>query len=200
MVRLAELRRAIARPLTKPLARLLAKVSLSPDAVTWTGFWLSVGAVALIITHHLAAAGAVVLVAGFCDMLDGALARYLDRASRFGAILDSTLDRVSEALLLLGILYLYVVEAVVLPAMLVGVALVVSQLVSYVRARAEAMGVECQVGLFTRPERVIVLALGLLLSNLAGAMVMALAIIALFSCITMGQRLYYVWRQVNAVS
>ena len=169
----------------------MAKLSITPNAITWLGFLLTVGAAALIATGRLLAAGLVVLVAGFFDMLDGALARRTNQVTRFGALLDSTLDRLAEAVLLLGIL-LYVRDQLMV-AVLVCVALLVSLLVSYIRARAEALGMECQVGIFTRAERVIVLALGLLLNQV----VIALAVIVLFSFITIGQRLVYVWQQTK---
>lgn len=193
MVKLAEARNVVADYLTEPVVRLLARTFITPCVITWFGFLLAVGAAALIVTGHLLAAGFMVLIAGFFDMLDGALARHTKQASRFGAILDSTLDRLSEAVLLIGILVLYAGGQSVVPILLVGVALISSLLVSYIRARAEALGVECQVGLFTRPERVIVLALGLLLSQV----IIALAIIVVFSFFTAGQRLLYVWQQTR---
>ena len=139
----------------------------------------------------------VVLVAGLFDMLDGALARTTNRVTRFGGILDSTLDRLSEAVLLLGILVIYAREQQVAESLLVGVALLGSIMVSYLRARIEAIGIECKVGLFTRPERVVVLALGLLLSRFDYALVTALAIITFFSFFTTGQRLFHAWRQTR---
>lgn len=197
MVKLSEVHKAASYYLTQPAVRLLARTSITPNAITWLGFLLAVGAAAFIITGHLFAAGLVVLVAGFFDILDGALARHKNQATHFGAVLDSTLDRLSEAVVLLGILVLYARDQSIAPILLVGVVLLGSLLVSYVRARAEALGLECQVGIFTRAERVIVLALGLLLSQIAYALVIALAIIALFSFITVGQRLLYVWRQTK---
>lgn len=197
MLRLSEIRKSLAFRFTEPVARLLARTAITPSAITWLGFLLAVGAAALIITGHLFAAGLVVLIAGFFDMLDGALARYTNQATRFGAILDSTLDRISEAVVLLGILVLYAREQLLAQTLLVGVTLLGSLLVSYIRARAEAIGLKCQVGLFTRPERVIVLALGLLLNQIAYVLVAALAIIAVFSFITVGQRLLYVWQQTR---
>jgi len=197
VLRLSEIRKTVAYRFTEPVARLLARTAIPPSAITWLGFLLAVGAAAFIITGHLFAAGWVVLIAGFFDMLDGALARHTDRATRFGAILDSTLDRLSEAVVLLGILVLYTREQLVAQSLLVGVALLGSLLVSYIRARAEAIGLKCQVGLFTRPERVIILALGLLLNQITYVLVAALAIIAVFSFITAGQRLLYVWQQTR---
>ncbi len=197
VARLYQIRKTIAYRVTEPVARLLARTAITPTTITWFGFLLSLGAAALIITGHLFAAGLVVLIAGFFDILDGALARYTNRATRFGAILDSTLDRLSEAVVLLGILVLYAREQQVAHILLVGVALLGSLLVSYIRARAEALGLECQAGLFTRAERVVVLALGLLLNQIAYALVIALAIIVVFSFITVVQRLLYVWRQTK---
>jgi len=197
VVRLSEIRKTIAYRFTEPVARLLARTAITPSTITWFGFLLALGAAALIITGHPFAAGLMVLIAGFFDILDGALARYTNRATRFGAILDSTLDRLSEAVVLLGILVLYAREQLIAQTLLVGVALLGSLLVSYIRARAEALGLECQVGVFTRAERVIVLALGLLLNQFAYALVIALGIVAVFSFITVIQRLLYVWQQTK---
>ena len=197
VTKLSEVRKPIADYLTRPVVRLLAKTSITPNTITWLGFWVTIGAAVLIITGHLFAAGFVVLIAGFFDILDGALARSTNRTTQFGAILDSTLDRLAEAVLLLGILVLYAREQSTAGILVVGVALLGSMLVSYIRARAEALGVKCQVGLFTRAERVIVLALGLLLNQIDNALVIALAIIVVFSFITAGQRLLYVWQQTK---
>lgn len=193
-MKLSEVRKFAARQLTEPVAQLLSRTSITPSTITWLGFLLAVGAAALIVTRHLFAAGLVVLVAGFFDMLDGALARRTQQATSFGAVLDSTLDRLSEAVLLLGILILYAGEWSTFHILLVGIALPCSLVVSYIKARAEAMGLECQVGLFTRAERVIVLALGILLNQI----VIALAVIVVFSLITIIQRLLYVWQQTRA--
>ncbi|MFC2022414.1 CDP-alcohol phosphatidyltransferase family protein [Chloroflexota bacterium] len=207
VTKLSEARKTIADYFTRPLVRLLAKVPITPNAITWSGFLVTIGAAVLIVTGHLFAAGFVVLIAGFLDILDGALARGTNRTTQFGAVLDSTLDRLAEAVLLLGILALFLLteEKSTLFTLLskewailmVGGALLGSLLVSYIRARAEAIGLECRVGLFTRTERVIVLALGLLLSQIDYALIIALTIIVVFSFITVGQRLLYVWRQTK---
>jgi len=197
MAKLSGVRKTLAYYLTQPALGLLARTGITPSAITWLGFLVTVGAAALIITEHLFAAGFVVLVAGFFDMLDGALARHTNRVTRFGALLDSTLDRLAEAVLLGGILVLYAREQSLAPVLLVCVALVGSLLVSYIRARAEALGLECQVGLFTRPERVVILALGLLLNQVFDALIIALAIIVVLSFFTVGQRLIYVWQQTK---
>ena len=197
MIKLAEVRKKLASYLTQPVASLLAKAPVTPNTITWFGFLLTIGAAALIVAEKLFAAGFVVLAAGFFDMLDGALARLTDRATRFGAVLDSTLDRLAEAVLLLSLLVLYAREQAVAGVLLVGIAMLGSFMVSYLRARIEALGLECTVGLFTRAERVIVLALGLLLNQIDYALITALAIIVLFSFFTAGQRLLYVWRRTR---
>ena len=199
MAKLSEGRKLVAYYLTQPAAELLARTSITPNIITWFGFLITLGAAVLIVTGHLFAAGLVVLLAGFFDILDGALARRTNQTTRFGALLDSTLDRLAEAALLLGIIVLYIRGGFIVGILLAGIALPSSLLVSYVKARAEALGLECQVGLFTRAERMTVLALGLLLSQIDYAfLVTALAIIVLFSFITAGQRVLYVWQQTKS--
>lgn len=197
VTKLSEARKSIANYLTRPAVRLLAKTPVTPNTISWFGFSLAVGAAVLIIVGYPFAAGFVVLVAGFFDILDGALARSTDRVTRFGIVLDSTLDRLAEVVLLLGILVLYAREQSIAGIIVVGLALAGSLLVSYIRAKAEALGLECQVGLFTRAERVVVLALGLLLAQIDYVLIVTLAIIALFSFITISQRLLFVWRQTK---
>ena len=193
VINLSQLRQALSDRLTGPVVAFLARTPLTPSALTWLGFVLAVAAAVLIAGGSLIAAGIMVLVAGFFDMLDGALARRIERVTRFGAVLDSTLDRLSEAALLLGVLALWAAEGWTAGVMLAGITLTASLLVSYIRARAEALGLECRSGLFTRPERVIVLALGLLLDQLF----IALVIIAVLSFFTVAQRLAGIWRQLK---
>lgn len=202
MAKLSGVRKTAAYYLTEPTVRLLAKTSITPSTITGMGLCLAAGAAALIIMGQLLAAGFLVLIAGYFDILDGALARRTDQTSRFGAVLDSTVDRLSEAVVLLGILALFLfTEDQALFALLgrnwsillVGLALLSSPLVSYIRARAEALMIECQVGIFTRAERVIVLALGLLINQVT----IALAIITALSLVTAGQRLLYVRKQAK---
>lgn len=193
MTGLSQVRKATSSYFTDPVVRILARTPVSPGTITWLGFVLAIAAAVLVTSGQLLIAGLVVLVAGFFDMLDGALARGTNRVSHFGAVLDSTLDRLSEGVLLLGILVLFAGKGETTWVLLTGIVLIGSLLVSYIKARAEALGLKCTVGLFTRPERVIVLALGLLLNQLE----IALAIIAVFSFFTAGQRLVYVLRQTK---
>jgi CDP-diacylglycerol--glycerol-3-phosphate 3-phosphatidyltransferase len=198
MSKLSKARKVTSDCITQPVVKLLARTPLTPNTLTWLGFFITAGAAALIVTNHLFAAGFVVLVAGFFDMLDGALARITNRVSRFGGVLDSTLDRLSEAILLLGLLVIFVRGQQFAESILVGAALAGSLMVSYMRSRIEALGIECRIGLFTRPERVIILALGLLLSRFDYALLIALAIITFFSFLTVGQRLLHAWRQIKS--
>jgi CDP-diacylglycerol--glycerol-3-phosphate 3-phosphatidyltransferase len=193
MTGLSQVRKAASGCFTEPVVRVLARTPVTPNSLTWFGFILAIGAALLIAMGHLVIAGVIVLFGGFFDMLDGALARRTSRVTLFGSVLDSTLDRLSEGALLLGVLVLFSEEGSSIGVLLVGIVLIFSMLVSYIRARAEALGIECLVGVFTRPERVIVLALGLLINQLE----IALWIIAGFSLITAGHRLFYVWRQTK---
>jgi CDP-diacylglycerol--glycerol-3-phosphate 3-phosphatidyltransferase len=197
--RLVEFRKTVAQHVARPLVRLLAKTAVTPNTLTWFGFMLSLGAAVLIGTGHLFAAGFLVLFAGLFDILDGALARHKSKVTSFGGILDSTLDRVTEAFLMLAILILYARELSLPGIVMVGIALPGSLLVSYVRARAEAAGLKGETGWFTRAERVIILALGLLLSSFNYALLSALGVIALFSYITVIQRMVHAWRQTRNV-
>lgn len=197
MAKIVEIRESLAYFLTRPIVRLLARTAVTPNILTWFGFLVTVGAGVLIVTGHLFAAGFVVLAAGLFDIMDGALARYTNQVTRFGGVLDSIIDRLAEAVLLVSLLVLYAREQSLIGTLLVGIALSGSLLVSYIRARAEAAGFECKVGIFTRGERVLVLALGLLLSQFDYALIVALGVIALFSIFTASQRLLHVWQQTR---
>ena len=193
MADLSDLRKTVASRLTEPLVSLLARTPVTPSTITWCGFLLSLGAGVLVARESLIAAGVLVLVAGLCDTLDGALARRTNRVSRFGAVLDSTLDRLSEAALLIGVSFIYIREAYAPGIILASVTLTGSLLVSYIRARAEGLGLECKTGLFTRTERVVIMALGIFLNQIT----IALGIVAALSFFTAGQRLLYVRKQTK---
>jgi CDP-diacylglycerol--glycerol-3-phosphate 3-phosphatidyltransferase len=141
-------------------------------------------------------AGSILLFlsAGF-DMLDGALARVSSQQSRFGAFLDSVLDRYSEATILGALVYVFTVRGNVPVVLLVYAVAIGSLLISYARARAEGLGLDAKVGIAPRPERIIILGLGLLI-NFATA-VAALVILAILTHVTAIQRLYHVWRQTE---
>ncbi len=196
---LADLRRIAGRWITRPLNALLVKSRLKPNTLTWCALAISLITAAIIATGHLIIGGLLVLISGLFDILDGALARLTNQSTRFGALLDSTFDRISDAAILLGILVLYASDGNIIVIALIFLALVMSLLTSYVRARAEGIGIICTVGLFTRTERVIILALGLLLTPLYKfSIFIALLLLVIFGFATIVQRLVYVWRQTKA--
>ncbi len=197
MTTLEGVRKNLAFYITRPVVHLLARTGITPNTITWLGFFIAIGAGVLVGIGHPFTAGFVVLVGGFFDIIDGALARSTDRTSRFGAILDSTLDRAGEAVVLIGLLVFYTREQSTSGVVVVGIVWLMSLLVSYIRARAEGMGLECETGFFTRAERIILLALGLLLSQINDALLIVLTVIATLSFITVVQRLCHVWRQTK---
>jgi len=198
MSKLDTARKSLAERLTLPIARLLSITPLTPNAVTLAGFAVTLVAAVLIALEYFLAAGILVIVAGVFDMMDGALARLTGRVTKFGAVLDSTLDRVSEAVLLLGLLAVFSGDGRMGMSLLVGFALLGSLLVSYLRARMEGLGIEGREGWFTRPERVVIMAVGLLLAaRFDYALLAALALVTAFSYFTAGQRLYSAWKQTR---
>jgi CDP-diacylglycerol---glycerol-3-phosphate 3-phosphatidyltransferase len=189
---LTDIRRNLAYRITNPIVGILSKSGITPNALTFINLALNIVAAYVIATGHFLLGGVLVLASGLFDLLDGALARFTKQTTKFGAILDSTVDRISEAVILCGLLIWYVPqEGASLKIVLIFVVLIGSFLVSYVRARAEGLGWQCQVGLFTRAERVIVLAIGLLINQIF----IALCILAVFVFITVVQRLVYLWKQ-----
>ena len=129
-----------------PVAAVLHRLGASANQVSVAGFVLNVGAAALVVAGHLVPAGALYLFAGLLDLLDGVLARTGGNPTRFGAFLDSTLDRASEGVVFTAIGYRFAAEGSAVDAGIVVLALLGSFLVSYVRARAEGLGVQCRVG------------------------------------------------------
>jgi len=190
-------RRALGKYVTTPLVKLISLTHVSPNTLTWMGTLVACGAGVLAATGHLFAAGWVMAFSGLFDLLDGALARYINKTTRFGGILDSTLDRVSDVAVLAGLIVFYTLNPSITGAVLSVVTIVGSQLVSYIRARAEAANIPCEVGIFTRPERVVILSLGLLLSHFYPVLFIALGLIAALSWITAGQRLFFVWQKTK---
>jgi CDP-diacylglycerol---glycerol-3-phosphate 3-phosphatidyltransferase len=152
-----------------PLASLLHWCRITPNQVSLGGILLNLVSAALILDGQLMLAGIVYLLAGSLDLLDGALARFAKLSSRFGAFLDSTADRISEGVVFAAIAYHFARHGLPIDAALTVLALLGSLLVSYTRARAEGLGLECKVGIVTRAERVVLIALGLLLGLLPAA-------------------------------
>jgi len=195
---ISKLRPTFGRFLSDPVARCLARAGISPNALTITGFLLNALVAGVLAGGHLFLGGFLVLFAGWFDMLDGALARISGRSTRFGTLLDSTVDRFSEAVLFFGLLIFYLAQGTAVEILLIYSAIVGSIMVSYVRARAEGLGLRSEVGLFARPERVILLALGLLLSRVSPVVLLVvLWILAVGTMLTVLHRLIHAWRQMK---
>ena len=180
--------------LEAPVTRLLVKLGATPNALTVLGLLVAGASAYLLSIGELLAGGVVLLASGLFDLFDGALARATGRASRFGALLDSVVDRVSEIVVLLGLLVFYVEESSTPGIVLVYLALAGSMMVSYLRARSEGLGIDCEVGVMTRPERVGTLAIGLMIGGWwpTGVQV-ALGAIAGLTVLTSVQRLVTAW-------
>jgi CDP-diacylglycerol--glycerol-3-phosphate 3-phosphatidyltransferase len=152
-----------------PVVKVFIKLGLTPNVVTSIGFVLNVGVAVIFILgvqnndrsdlSYVGWAGGLILFAGLFDMLDGQVARLGNMKSTFGALYDSVLDRYSELFMFLGICYYLVGYHYFLSSMLAFVALIGSMMVSYIRARAEGLGIECKGGLMQRPERVVAIGL-----------------------------------------
>jgi CDP-diacylglycerol--glycerol-3-phosphate 3-phosphatidyltransferase len=172
------------------MARLLAKLGFHPNTITFLGLLLAVGAGWLASQGAFTRSGVVYLVAGAMDGIDGALARALGRVSRFGAVLDSVLDRYGEAALLAGLAYWTAKSGRLVDLMLIFATVVGSLMVSYVRARAEGLGLDLKIGLLTRVERYLLV----LLMLFTGKLTIGLAVIAALSNFTVIQRVARVYR------
>ena len=155
-----------------PVVHGMIKVGITPNFITTTGFLLNLVAAAVLIYGCMYAeqnklayvgwAGGIILFAGLFDMMDGRVARVGNMTSTFGALYDSVLDRYSELVTFFGICYYLLLEGYLIYSIIAFVALIGSLMVSYVRARAEGLGIECKVGLMQRPERVVLTSLGAL--------------------------------------
>ena len=193
-----QLREGILRYVELPGARFLKALGLTPNTVTLVGFGLTVVAAYLVGSGWLLTGGIVFLLGSGLDLMDGALARLTGKVSPFGALLDSVFDRLGEAALFVGLAVhalragfsdsylLFFITAILL-------ALIFSQGVSYLRARGEGLGVFSRAGLMTRPERVVLLGVGLLI----GQIVWVLVFIAAVSCFTLFQRMFTIRRELD---
>ena len=198
----ANARRLLSSYLEAPAVRVLTGLGLSPNAVTLLGLLIAGISAFLASRGYLLAGGAALLVSGVFDMLDGSVARATDRVTRYGGLVDSVTDRVAESLVLLGLLLFYLFDAdrsSPVGALLVYLALAGSVMVSYVRARAEGLGIECKVGIMTRPERIAALGTGLILGQWwEPALILVLGAVAALSILTSAQRVLHVLRAIKA--
>lgn len=181
------------------LMSAVGRVPLTPNQVTLVGFSLTVVASGLAAFGQLRWAGIVLIFAGTCDILDGALARSTNASYPYGAFLDSTLDRYSEGAVYIGLAAYFLTIGGPLQRWLVLAtlaALAGSFLVSYVRARAQSLGFSCETGLFARPERVVVTVIGLIVGGVVLYGVVFL--LAILTNLTALQRIREVWLQGRA--
>jgi CDP-diacylglycerol--glycerol-3-phosphate 3-phosphatidyltransferase len=184
--------RAIFQPVLDGVARALVRVGVTADMITLLGLLLA-GAAGFFAARGAMGWAAGLLVLGFpFDAVDGAVARMRGGGGRFGALLDSTADRYGEALVLSGLAYYFSRVGRIDAVMLAFAALFGSVMVSYLRARSEGLGVDNKVGLLTRVERALVLVIALL----SGYVVVGLWVLAVFTHVTVAQRLWNAYRQL----
>jgi CDP-diacylglycerol---glycerol-3-phosphate 3-phosphatidyltransferase len=175
-----------------PVATVLLWCRVTPNQVSLMGVVLTLVTAALIVDGELLIAGVLYILASSLDLLDGLLARLAKLASRFGAFLDSTVDRISEGVVFTAIAYHFASRGQSVDAALAVLALLGSVLVSYTRAMAEGLGLECKVGIMTRAERVLLVAFGLMLGLLPEAVYLLVALTAISAM----QRIMHAFREL----
>lgn len=203
-----------------PFVHFLIRIGVTPNVVTTIGLLGNIAAAVVFVVAGMkgcpgnynyglvAIAGALIIAFSLFDMLDGQVARLGNMASRFGALYDSVLDRYCELLTLGAIAYYLICVGMTIGALITFLAMVGSVMVSYVRARAEGLDIECKVGFMQRPERVVVTAIGAIATGItgiynpgAGAMIIlliAMSVIAVFANITAFARLAHCKKELKA--
>lgn len=188
------------RPQVKMFLDPIAKrIRINPNILTILGLLVSFLSAYMFATHNLLIGGLLIAVSGFVDMLDGAVARNNYQTTKFGGVLDSTSDRFADAFILIGIIYGGYVNWIY------GIlALHASLTVSYVRARAESEGIECNVGIAERAERLVIIMAGAFLSYFTGIHILnmnplgiAVILIMILGYITIFQRVYHTWKALE---
>jgi CDP-diacylglycerol--glycerol-3-phosphate 3-phosphatidyltransferase len=172
--------RALPRQVTTPVVTVLARLGVTPNMLTIAQLIGGIFAGCVIATGELVWGGVILLVSATLDAFDGSLARATGKATRFGGVFDSVIDRLFEGAVLGGILYYYLDQGQKAESMAVFAAMVGSICVSYVRARAEAEGIEIYDGLFTRFVRIVALTIGLV-ANLLDVVIWVLAVMTIFT-------------------
>jgi CDP-diacylglycerol--glycerol-3-phosphate 3-phosphatidyltransferase len=189
-----------------PLTHGLARRRVHPNLLTTLGFAVTVGSAFAFHEHQVRTAGFLVLLGGFFDILDGRVARLSDLGSKFGAFYDSTLDRISEIMVFMGILSLYNDYRLELGDVgmiyAISLAMAGSLMISYTRARAEALGLDCKVGLMPRAERVVLIGLASLVFGESWdglVLKIVIVVLAVLTNLTAVQRIVWVYRQASGV-
>lgn len=176
-----------------PLITVLAKWDMSPNSFTVAGAAITFFAAVAFLMGHIRLAGILILLGGLCDTIDGLIARTAGKASRFGALLDSSFDRYSEFLMFIGIAVLFILMEDYGNSAGAFLALCGSFMVSYTRARAESLGFEVKTGIMQRPERIVLIGLGALIH--ITAFIFAIWLVAALANLTAWQRIRCVYRQ-----
>src|SRR6201996_118632 len=191
-------------PTTQELMReRLIESRLTPNAISLTGFVLNLAAAAPVVGRLFFLAGVAFIVGSVMDTLDGRYSRMSGKGTPFGAFLDSTLDRLEEGIVLTAVAAYFASRHDQVAVAAVVIAVLASLMVSYTRARAEALGGACKVGLATRPVRVVILSIGLVFAKGASIgnfslLAPAVYVLAGLSLITVGQRIWHVRKELNA--
>jgi CDP-diacylglycerol--glycerol-3-phosphate 3-phosphatidyltransferase len=186
----------LARPfrwLVEKLASSLAATRIHPDLLTWLSLILNTWVGVLFAAGRFAAGGVVLIAAGFCDTMDGPVARHQGRVTEFGSFLHSILNRYADLVLFLGLLVYYARVNRFLYAVLAGVAMAGAVMVSYAEARAESLIENCRIGFWKRPERIVLMIVG----ALANRMPLALVILAIGPNITVIHRILHTWSETE---
>jgi len=187
----------------QPIAKAIASVGISANTLTIIGLIFGIGAGVCIALGRLKLAGVLILIGGSFDMIDGAVARASNKNTPFGALLDSVVDRYSEGIVFIGLAIYCSKSSMIDGLILTCLGLISSFLVSYVRARAEGLQIECKVGLMQRPERVILLAIAVLFRNFSivniSILILVLWVMVIFSHITVIQRVFFALKQLPIV-
>ena len=194
--------RPTAREYQAVVTNRLIESRLTPNAISLTGFVLCLVAAVLVWQESYILGGIAFIVGSVCDTLDGRYSRMSGKGTLFGAFLDSTLDRIEEGIVLTAVAGYFAAEGEDFAAAMCVAAVLFSLMVSYTRARAEALGVECKVGLATRPVRVVILSIGLLFAKGAGLgdfelLAPAVYVIAALTIFTTFQRVWHVRNELS---
>jgi CDP-diacylglycerol--glycerol-3-phosphate 3-phosphatidyltransferase len=179
--------------LLTPLIKILARWGINPNSFTLAGLIITSMAAVAFIMGHLRLGGFLILLGGLCDTIDGSLARFTNKATRFGAMFDSAVDRYSEFVMFFGMVVYFVMLKDYPTSVVTFFALCGSIMVSYSRARAESLGFDSRVGIMQRPERIVFLGLGALIHP--GALKFAIWLVAIFANFTALQRIRHAYKQ-----
>jgi CDP-diacylglycerol--glycerol-3-phosphate 3-phosphatidyltransferase len=181
----------------------LIESRLTPNAISLSGFILNLAAAVLVVERLFFLAGVAFIVGSVMDTLDGRYSRMSGKGTLFGAFLDSTLDRIEEGIVLTAVAWYFADNGDAVAAAACVIAVLGSLMVSYTRARAEALGVECKVGIATRPVRVVLLSIGLVFAKGAGVfdvelLAPSIYAMAALTAVTVGQRVWHVRQELQA--